>query len=317
MINEPEILILTSKYDTSCDFVILKLFDKKIKYLRLNKEDYQKFDLTLDPVSCVIEGYSEKLSFKITQDSLRSIWYRRPTFLREIDLNQKDVSIYFKKHQWMTFTRSFIIFEKSKWINHPLATFSAENKPYQIKVASELGFDIPKTIISNSSSSFQKYFKDIDDLVVKSLDVFHFRAKEKEYFAYTKIYNKEYITNSILSPAPVIIQEPLLNKIDLRVTVIGNDAFTISISDKGKPIKGDWRLLKDKAVYEEYNLPLNIKEKCIKLTKKLGLHYGAIDLAVIENTYYFLEINPTGEWAWIDPHTNFRLDEKIADLLIG
>ena len=317
MITEPEILILTSKYDTSCDFVILKLFNKKVKYLRLNKEDYQDFYLTLDPVSCVVEGYSEKLSFRITQDSLKSIWYRRPTFLRKIDLNTEDVSVYFEKYQWMTFTRSFIIFEKSKWINHPTATFSAENKPYQIKIASELGFDIPKTIITNSSSSFHKYFNDMDVLVVKSLDTFHFRDKKREYFAYTKMYNKEYITSSILTSAPAIFQQPLLNKIDIRVTVIGNEVFAISITDRGKPIEGDWRLLKDRAVYKEYNLPSDIKEKCVNLTANLGLLYGAIDLALVDNKYYFLEINPTGEWAWIDQHTNFRLDEKIADLLIG
>jgi len=32
----------------------------------------------------------------------------------------------------------------------------------------------------------------------------------------------------------------------------------------------------------------------------LGLTYGAIDLAVSGDTVHFIEINPTGEWGWLD-----------------
>ena len=33
--------------------------------------------------------------------------------------------------------------------------------------------------------------------------------------------------------------------------------------------------------------------------KALGLEFGAIDLALQDDVYYFLEINPTGEWGWL------------------
>ena len=43
---------------------------------------------------------------------------------------------------------------------------------------------------------------------------------------------------------------------------------------------------------QRYELPEEIATKCVQLTQALGLVFGAIDLAVQDETYYFLEINP-------------------------
>lgn len=42
-----------------------------------------------------------------------------------------------------------------------------------------------------------------------------------------------------------------------------------------------------------------------------------IDLAKCGNRYYFLEINPTGEWAWLVDELGFPIDEALADELVG
>jgi glutathione synthase/RimK-type ligase-like ATP-grasp enzyme len=54
------------------------------------------------------------------------------------------------------------------------------------------------------------------------------------------------------------------------------------------------------------------------LVKKLGLEFGALDLIVTpDNEYVFVEINPNGQWAWIQqlcPEIPMR--ETLTDLLI-
>jgi glutathione synthase/RimK-type ligase-like ATP-grasp enzyme len=92
---------------------------------------------------------------------------------------------------------------------------------------------------------------------------------------------------------------PLLEKTDVRVTVIGSEVFAVSILQDGKPIQGDWRLQKSGACFVPIALPEKVKENCLELLNTLGLRYGAIDLAIEKEKYYFLEINPTGEWAWL------------------
>ena len=50
--------------------------------------------------------------------------------------------------------------------------------------------------------------------------------------------------------------------------------------------------------------------------KSLRLNFGAIDLIKQDNKYFFIEINPTGEWGWLVDERR-RIDKVIANWLIG
>ena len=67
--------------------------------------------------------------------------------------------------------------------------------------------------------------------------------------------------------------------------------------------------------YIPINLPDNIVNCCFKLIKSLELNYGAIDLVEYKGDFYFLEINPTGEWGWLVNQVKFNINEELAYLL--
>ena len=68
--------------------------------------------------------------------------------------------------------------------------------------------------------------------------------------------------------------------------------------------------------HEAIELPADIVDKCRALTKALDLRYGAIDLiADRDGRYWFLEINPNGQWAWIERRTGLPLASAIVDEL--
>ena len=48
--------------------------------------------------------------------------------------------------------------------------------------------------------------------------------------------------------------------------------------------------------------------------KKLNLSFGGIDLALVEKKYYFIEINPTGEWGWLVSNS-CPIDKTIVDYM--
>ena len=63
-------------------------------------------------------------------------------------------------------------------------------------------------------------------------------------------------------------------------------------------------------------MPDEIKKACVDLTKYYGLEFGAIDLVLTpEGNYVFLEINPNGQWAWIEVLTRLPISDAIANLL--
>ena len=204
-----------------------------------------------------------------------------------------------------------MIFEDVIWINHPKFTFLSENKPYQLKIANEIGFNTPKTIISNEIPP-----KISDLIVVKTLEPVIFDIGDKESFVYTNIIKFEELYNYNLTSTPIIIQEAIIPKIDVRVTVIGNNVYPVTIKKNGSGVNEDWRIIKNDLNYELIKLPKSVEEKCIQLLKKLNLYFGCIDLVLKDNKYYFIEINPTGEWDWLMYNLNLDIDVKISDSLI-
>lgn len=68
--------------------------------------------------------------------------------------------------------------------------------------------------------------------------------------------------------------------------------------------------------WQPYQLPQSIEAKLLELMKKLGLNYGAIDLILTPNNeYVFLEINPVGEFFWLDLYAGLPISSAIAELL--
>lgn len=51
--------------------------------------------------------------------------------------------------------------------------------------------------------------------------------------------------------------------------------------------------------------------------KSLHLVYGGIDLAKVDDSFYFIEVNPTGEWHWLQNNTNIDFCSKIVDTLVN
>ena len=44
-----------------------------------------------------------------------------------------------------------------------------------------------------------------------------------------------------------------------------------------------------------------------------GVRQGALDFAIVDDIFYFIEINPTGEWAWLVDAAGQHIYEAICD----
>ncbi len=118
---------------------------------------------------------------------------------------------------------------------------------------------------------------------------------------------------------PSKYQANIKKSFDIRVTIIGNKIFPVEIhSQNHASSKIDWRKTENLEIpHYKHKLPRDIEEKCLTLLKKFGLEFGAIDLILAtDNNYYFLEINPNGQWAWIEERVGYKLTEALVDLLI-
>jgi glutathione synthase/RimK-type ligase-like ATP-grasp enzyme len=207
-----------------------------------------------------------------------------------------------------------MIFHNARWVNHPNATYFAEQKAVQLATANDLGFVVPATLFTNDAIACAELFP--HKLVMKGIDTVIAYQDNREYFAFVEPLDPKDLVKADLSAIPVTIQRAVNPKIDLRVTVVADQAYAVEIKANGAGISGDWRKHKQHLTYNAIVLPQSIEHRCIELTAKLGLSFSGIDLARVDDAYIFFEINPTGEWSWLVDSAGLPIDEAIADVLL-
>ena len=312
----PEVLILASKYDLACDYVVAHLRRRNASYFRLNSEDLSQFSITVFPDEAKVTLSAVSLEIRLEQPHLKAIYFRRGVYPREVLSPQQSVNDQLTRTHGSAFMRSFMVFDDCRWVNHPAATYKAEQKAVQLVTARKVGFNVPRTVITNHAAGIRLAAQGDAVVAVKGMDTVLVRQDDVETFGYTSLLATASAESARFASTPLIAQQALTNKLDLRVTVVGHQVFCCAVKHGTQPIQGDWRLAKSDAKFQRYELPPDVALKCIQLTKALGLVFGAIDLAVQEGAYYFLEINPTGEWAWLVDQSNLPIDEAIAANLL-
>lgn len=123
--------------------------------------------------------------------------------------------------------------------------------------------------------------------------------------------------------APAVFQQAIDAVADIRVTVVGEQVFAAIIHDKvdtNPAAVRDWRFGHSAAAiyFASYDkeFPLEMKKRCVELVKRLGLKYGAIDIVLNKKgEFWFLEINPNGQWAFIEEDTGQPIGKALAKLL--
>ena len=310
----PTILILASRYDLSCDYEVWALRRRGHAYFRLNSEDLPSYSLCLDPCRRRLSCHSNDLRVEVDADRLVGVYFRRPTFLREASQAGRRPEKQFQRAQWAAFLRSLMVFDGARWVNHPTRTYEAEHKMIQLRTAHDVGFDIPATYCLNSEHLLRNRIKG-PLVAIKGLDTVLVRTDTAEVFGYTNLLSRDELEDAELKGTPLIAQRALTDKLDLRVTVLEDRWWCASVTEGGTGIAGDWRLRKADVAFSDFALPKSVGERCVELTRRLGLAFGAIDLALSDDRFFFLEVNPTGEWAWLQEEVQFPIAAALADLL--
>jgi hypothetical protein len=311
------ILLVSASRDFATDYVIAQLLDRGAPYIRIDLDLLASDQICLDPVAPCLTVTRESRTTILDPATIRAIYYRAPTHLRESSGARYQPAELLARHQWAAFSRSLMVFDTARWMNHPWQTYRAESKPYQLRVAAKVGFQVPETRICNAlPSQGDAVWRNAEKVAVKAVDTFLLRVTESEdAFFYTQTLRADELECYSVSEMPIILQELVEPKVDLRVTVVGDHVFPVAIRCAGRGIAGDWRPKKDVVSFESCELPQEVRTACIRLLRELGLVFGAVDLVVCDDRYYFLEINPTGEWAWLVDRLGLPISEVIADAL--
>jgi glutathione synthase/RimK-type ligase-like ATP-grasp enzyme len=209
------------------------------------------------------------------------------------------------------------------WVSKPETIRKAELKLYQLSMALKLGLDVSPTIVTNDEeSAAQFYMRHNGEVVFKPLRRSRIVDGDEVQLLYTsKVGSAEARQFDRVAYTPTLLQRNLAKRLDIRVTVIGTRAFAVEIHSQDREVSSqDWRRAETASlVHSPHALPQDLETKCIQLVREMDLAFGALDFILTpEGDYQFLEINPNGQWAWIEQLCpEIPLRETLADLLLS
>jgi len=317
------ILLITNKHDVTTDLIVNELNIRGESYYRFNTEELAvslTVNLNLNQNSYYIIDSRKGISIDL--EKVKSVYYRRPELpsFPNIQIGEGENQFWYNEIYY-TLEGLYKILRHKFWISPVFAIREAENKIYQIILAQELGFKVPSSIVTTVPNEARNFIKNNNDnCIIKPIKVGLIKDRDNPQVIFTNKLGESQI-NSLdrISNCPTYFQDNIQKKSDLRVTVVGDKVFAAQINSQTyEETKIDWRHGESgKLKYSSIELPYELQQKCIELTKTLSLNFGAIDLILDENNdFVFLEINPNGQWGWVDKRLNLGICNAIVDLLI-
>lgn len=200
------------------------------------------------------------------------------------------------------------------WVNDPAKDHVAHRKVMQLRLAQKIGFDVPDTLISNDPAE-AKHFIDSHgyrDVVYKA-----FSATEEAWRETRRFRPEELELLDQVKYAPVIFQEYIDAVYDIRITLVGDEIFAAAIHSQQTSYPTDFRMDMGNAKITPVELPDAVQERLRQYRRALGLQYGAVDMRLrADGRYVFLEINPAGQWLFIEEATKQPIAAALARLLV-
>lgn len=275
-----KVLLITNTSDFTCDYVVRSLNKLGADYYRLNTDEIgSDVFLTFDFAHDIYTLLDCPKGLAIDLLTFQSVYFRRPELPK---FHDEDITA--DERQFMlleirqTLEGFYKILRNAYWISDVDAIRRAENKIYQQLLAKEIGFKVPKGVITNNSEHFHKFVEtNKGNSIIKPIYSGQIGWPEMQNVVFTSELVSEPQSEQI-ELCPSYLQEKIEKQYDVRVTVVGDEIFAARIdSQSNQETMTDWRVGETILRHEAITLPQFIQDKCRELLRRLDLQFGAID----------------------------------------
>ncbi|MCX6316192.1 MAG: grasp-with-spasm system ATP-grasp peptide maturase [Bacteroidetes bacterium] len=287
-----------------------------------------------DQITNVLLG--ENNSFEITinnnisvrSDALRSYWYRRGQLNIAVigkagkkinSVLQQETDHYLRNDHAILLTFIYNELAKKKHIgSFDRCTFV--NKLVNLSKAESAGLLTPRTIVTGSRKELLQFISECKQVITKPVaESFYYHSGNYWLPSYTKTITAAAARRLPSAFGHSLFQQRIEKKIEIRSFYLNGQFSSMAIfSQNDSKTTDDFRDYN----YEKpnrvvpYQLPRMIEEKLDLVMRDLAYESGSIDILLDPSgQYYFLEINPVGQFGFLSLQCNHKIEKKIAQYL--
>jgi hypothetical protein len=193
-------------------------------------------------------------------------------------------------------------------VNRSAPMASNGSKPYQSQLIRMHGFEVPETLITNDPELVLEFRERHERVVYKSMSGVRSIVQTLEQADVERLHR--------IRACPTQFQQ-YVDGTHVRVHTIGSKAFATSIVSSTT----DYRYAHqggDEAVLSPVELTDDWSERCLALSRTLGLDFAGIDLKLAPTgEVYCFEVNPCPAFSYYERSTGQPIARAVACYLDG
>ncbi|MDB9954423.1 grasp-with-spasm system ATP-grasp peptide maturase [Flavobacteriaceae bacterium] len=328
------ILILSRESaELTTDNVIDWLQYRKSPFYRLNGEDLFNGNVTIEfeLKNSQWEFHLKEKGCKISSRTIKAVWFRRafnPNLKGRIQFETNNLHEYKSIENLNNYHTNelrivYSLFEQSLkhsfWLNRPS---DVSNKFKILQEAQALGIKTPNSFLTNNKTSLSRFLTKNPTSITKSCGNGGSFEFGKNFISglTARVQQKDIINCSHDIFFPSLFQEEIGKKYEVRVFYLIGKIFSVGIfSQSNEDTAVDYRNYDYNKPnrMEIIDIPKGLKNKITTLMKRLKINCGSLDfIKSLNDEYYFLEVNPVGQFLGISEIGNLKLDKLLAEVLI-
>jgi hypothetical protein len=201
----------------------------------------------------------------------------------------------------------------ARTLNRPQDMGSNQSKPYQAHAIREIGFDIPKTVITNDPAVAREFIEHVwsegGNVIYKSISGIRSIVQQ--------VKRQDLARLATIRWCPTQFQHQVEGT-DIRVHVVGQTVLAAAITSEATDYRYAGRQTGIEPMITGTELDATVRALCIQLTQRLDLPLAGVDLRrTPDGRYVCFEVNPSPAFNFYEQRTGLPIAAAIARYLAG
>lgn len=184
-----------------------------------------------------------------------------------------------------------------------------------LSIAREKGLNIPDTIVTTSKMILNEFFQRYGSVISKSAfeNIPYIKTANGYLKNFVGVIDSSMMESLPDSFFPSFFQRMIPKDFDVRVFFLDGKLYPMAIFSNSVDYRADYALHRNVPL----KLPEVLERKICSLMNQLDLNTGSLDFVKSseDGRFYFLEVNPNGQFGMVSEPCNYYLEREIAKFL--
>jgi hypothetical protein len=300
------VLIISNTGDIHCDFLVDACSRRELACFRLNTDRFRRAGL--------LDWRIDTCGRQCRLTDIDLLIYRRPVPAHQLRTDVEPWIGRLLDTEWTAVECALSYAVRGRVMNGLAGSAAAQNKLVQLQSARNAGLMVPETIVSTDLRSLQTFAAQHRCITKGIVNAFHIDGKSLRS-AFTTYVDPLHLATYDPQGCPTILQRAIEPRAIWRIVVIGEKAIGFRFHGPDLLRTADSRQVERSLDGARQSIPPDVSSKLFQMCRGLDIEFASADF--VEDAIgqlWFLDLNPEGQWAFLEDKFGVRISDEIVGL---